>query len=136
MKFAKWVFFIAGLYGLMLLVPLYFLEDYIGREEPPAITHPEYFYGFVGVAVVAQLFYWLIGSDPLRYRPMMLIAVLAKAAFGLAVMVLFAKGRVAGGPVFGASLDLFFGGLFACAFVATGKATASQPAQLPVQSTL
>ncbi len=121
MRFARVVFFIAGVYGLALLVPLYFLEDYLGREDPPPITHPEYFYGFVGVAVVAQLFYMLIGFDPLRYRPMMMIAVLAKAAFGIAVMVLFALGRTSSGPVLGASLDLAFGALFAYAFVVTGK---------------
>lgn len=43
MKFAKIVFFIAGIYGLMILAPIYFMEEKIGRETPPAITHPEYF---------------------------------------------------------------------------------------------
>lgn len=134
MKFAQRVFFIAGLYGLALLVPMYFLEDTVGRQDPPPITHPEYFYGFVGVAVVAQFFYLMIGHDPLRYRPMMLIAMLAKAAFGIAVMVLFAKGRVSGGPVYGASLDLFFGGLFGCAYVATGKVAEAKGLETPARS--
>jgi hypothetical protein len=51
MKFAKIVFLIAGIQGLLILAPLYFLERTIGRQAPPAITHPEYFYGFVGVAL-------------------------------------------------------------------------------------
>ena len=34
MKFAKIVFLIAGVYGLLVLTPLYFLEDKIGRAAP------------------------------------------------------------------------------------------------------
>lgn len=36
-------FFVAGIYGLLILSPIYFMENTIGRETPPAITHPEYF---------------------------------------------------------------------------------------------
>ncbi len=43
MKFSKIVFLIAGIYGLLVLTPMYFLESKIGRDAPPAITHPEYF---------------------------------------------------------------------------------------------
>ncbi|TWU23634.1 hypothetical protein [Bythopirellula polymerisocia] len=50
-KFAKRVFFWAGVYGVILLVPQFFLEAQIGRDYPPAITHPEHFYGFIGVAL-------------------------------------------------------------------------------------
>jgi hypothetical protein len=43
MKFARGVFLVAGIYGLLVLTPIYFLEARIGRETPPPITHPEYF---------------------------------------------------------------------------------------------
>ena len=48
MKFAKIVFWIAGIWGVLTLTPLYFMFDLIGRKDPPPITHPAFFYGFVG----------------------------------------------------------------------------------------
>lgn len=51
MKFARMVFAIAAIYGFATLVPGYFLEVQIGLADPPPITHPEYFYGFLGVAL-------------------------------------------------------------------------------------
>jgi hypothetical protein len=46
MKFAKIVFWIAGGWGVLVLAPLYFMFDTIGRQDPPVITHPQFFYGF------------------------------------------------------------------------------------------
>jgi len=39
MKFAKVVFWGAGIWGVLTLAPLYFIFDMIGRQDPPAITH-------------------------------------------------------------------------------------------------
>jgi hypothetical protein len=55
MKFSKIVFYAAGVCGLLVLVPQYFLEEKNGRDFPPAINHPEYYYGFIGVAVTLIL---------------------------------------------------------------------------------
>ena len=55
MKFSRWVFRIAGIYGLIVLVPQYFMEGRMGADYPPAITHPEYYYGFLGVGVAWQI---------------------------------------------------------------------------------
>jgi hypothetical protein len=52
MKFAKIVFWVAGIWGLLVLTPLYFMFDLIGRSDSPPITHPGFFYAFVGVALV------------------------------------------------------------------------------------
>jgi hypothetical protein len=68
MKFAKMVFLVAGIYGLIVLLPSYFLKEQIGRDYPPAITHPEYYYGFVGLAVVWQILFLVLSRDPVRYR--------------------------------------------------------------------
>ena len=70
MIFARRVFLIAGIYGLLVLLPLYFMEARIGRDQPPAITHPEYFYGFLGVAVSWQVAFLVISRDPVRFRPL------------------------------------------------------------------
>jgi hypothetical protein len=40
--------------GLLALLPQYFLEAGNGLDFPPAINHPEYYFGFIGVAVVWQ----------------------------------------------------------------------------------
>jgi len=49
MKFARVVFLVAGIYGLIVLLPQYFLEAKVGLDSPPPITHPEFYYGFIGV---------------------------------------------------------------------------------------
>ena len=92
--YSRRVFRIAAVYGLLALVPQYLLEDKIGRDFPPAITHPEHFYGFLGVAVAWQLAFLVIAADPRRYRALMPVAVFEKLAFGIAAAVLYSQGRV------------------------------------------
>src|SRR5215510_13436828 len=75
MKFTKVLFFVAGIYGLVALAPQYFLERKNGLDFPPAITHPEYYYGFLGVAIAWQLAFLILSRDPVRYRPFMPVAV-------------------------------------------------------------
>ena len=78
MKFAKIVFWVAGIWGVVTLAPLYFILDMIGRQDPPAITHPLFFYGFVGVALAWQFAFFVIGKDPVRFRLIMIPSVLEK----------------------------------------------------------
>jgi hypothetical protein len=78
MRFAKWVFLLAGAAGIVIMIPLYFLEERLGRDNPPPINHPEWYYGFLGVTLVWQFMYLLIGLDPVRYRPAMLAAAAAR----------------------------------------------------------
>ena len=121
MKFAKRVFFIAGVYGLIVLAPQYFLETKTGSDFPPAITHPEYYYGFVGVGVVFQLIFLIIAKDPVRYRAMMIPAVLEKATFGVAAIVLYLQGRIPTVILSFAIVDLLLGLLFVVAYAKTSK---------------
>ena len=122
MKFAKIVFLIAGIYGLIVLLPLYFMEAQTGRDYPPPITHPEYYYGFIGVAVAWQLAFLVLSRDPVRYRPMMLPAIVEKASFGIAVLVLYLQHRVSSFMLGAAMVDSFLGVLFIVAFLKTAKA--------------
>ena len=46
MRFARIVFTIAGMYGIVVLVPPLLLESKFGRDYPPPVIHPEFFYGF------------------------------------------------------------------------------------------
>ena len=117
MRFARVVFLVAGLTGLAAILPLYALEGRIGRDLPPSVTHPEFFYGFAGVAAAWQVAFLLIARDPARHRPLIPAAILEKFGFGIAVLALFARGRV-GAPILGAALiDLVFGVLFIASYV-------------------
>ncbi len=125
LKFAKYVFWIAGAWGLMVLTPLYFLYDSIRRMTPPALTHPEFFYGFAGVAMVWQFAFFVIGSDPARFRPMMIPAVLEKAGYVLTLTVLCLQDRISPAQALPAVPDGVLGVLFAIAYFKTGARTAS-----------
>lgn len=109
----------AGIYGLAVLFPQYFMEGQNGRDFPPPINHPEYFYGFIGVALAWQVVFLLIARDVQRYRLFMLPAVLEKLTWGLATLVLYAQGRLAFAVVGFGVLDLILGTLFLFAFYAT-----------------
>ena len=122
MVFAKRVFLIAGIYGLIVLVPQYFLEAKTGRDYPPAITHPEFFYGFVGVAAAWQMAFMIIARDPVRYRLMMIPSMLEKLSFGVAAIVLFQQERVPVLILLAGIGDLVFCVLFVVAYQRTGRA--------------
>ena len=119
MKFAKYTFLIAGIYGLLVLVPMYFLEEKNGRDFPPAINHPEYYYGFIGVTVAWQVLFLVLSTNPKRYRPMMIPAILEKLSFAVPVLVLLVQNRVPFFIVVVAIPDLILGALFAMSFVKT-----------------
>lgn len=118
-KFAAAVFLVAGIYGIAVLFPQYFLEKKLGVDFPPPITHPEQFYGFVGVALAWQFVFLLIARDVERYRLVMLPAILEKLSFGIAALVLHAQGRVAAMVAGVGSIDLTLAVLFALAFHAS-----------------
>lgn len=117
MVFARWVFGVAGVYGLAVLLPQYFFEEKVGRDFPPPVTHPEFFYGFVGVALAWQVAFLVIARDPVRYRPLMPVAVLEKLGFGVAAVVLFAQQRLAAAPLAFGVIDLVLGVLFVAAYL-------------------
>src|SRR4051812_34448565 len=119
MVFARRTFRIAGVYGLLVLLPMYFLEGRIGRDIPPPITHPEFFSGFLGVAVAWQVAFLVISRDPVRFRPLMVPAVLEKASFGLPAVALWLGGRLAAPMLTAGLIDLALGVLFTVAYLRT-----------------
>jgi hypothetical protein len=120
--FARRVFLIAGIYGLIVLLPQNFLEAKTSRDFPPAITHVEYYYGFIGVAVAWQVAFLVVSRDPVRYRPIMIAAILEKASWGIATVVLFVAGRLSGQMMAGGAVDVLLGVLFVVAFAQTPSA--------------
>jgi hypothetical protein len=119
MKFARLVFLIAGIYGLIVLLPQYFLEGKTSREFPPPITHPEFYYGFIGVTVAWQVLFLTLSRNPSRYRPMMIPAILEKALFPVGVVVLFLQHRISQLMLGPATIDLVLGVLFVTAYLKT-----------------
>lgn len=112
---------IAGIYGIIALTPQFFLEKKNGIDFPPAITHSEYYYGFHGVAFAWQVVFLIMARDPIRYRAIMLPAVLEKASFGIATLILFLQHRL--NPLMFAAgvIDLILGLLFIIAYIKTDK---------------
>lgn len=119
MKFAKVVFWIAGIWGLVVLTPLYFMFDAIGIKAPPAITHPQFYFGFVGVALVWQIVFIMIAREPVRFRPLMMVAVLEKLSYIVVVLVLHFQHRLDAGQMFFCGTDTVLCLLFVAAYVKT-----------------
>jgi hypothetical protein len=121
MRFARSVFLVAGVCGIVIMAPMYFLEERLGVDYPPAITHPEIYYGFVGVTLAWQLMFLVIAFDPVRFRLGMLPAVVEKASYVIAVLVLCFLGRVTGIVIGFAVLDAVWMVLFSVAFLRLSK---------------
>lgn len=123
MKFAKIVFRVAAIWGVLVITPLYFLFDVIGRNDPPAITHPAFFYGFVGTALAWQIAFFFIASDPARYRPLIIPSIIEKFSYGAAVIVLVLQSRMRSSDLIFAGADLLLGVLFVIAYFKARPAT-------------
>ena len=124
MRFAKWVFLLAGIYGLVVMPPMYLVELAYAQTGQAALTHPESHYGFVGVTLVFQLIFLMISRDPQRYRPLMPLCVLEKLVFAGAVWPLYFLGRTPGVVTVFATIDLVLGALFAASWLRTRPAEA------------
>ena len=124
MNFAKIVFRVAGIWGLLLITPLYFIFDLIGQKDPPPINHPGFYYGFAGCALAWQIAFLLIGSDPIRFRPLMIPSMVEKFTYAPAILILVLQGRTRSTDLIFATTDFTLGVLFVAAYLKTrGEAT-------------
>ena len=121
MRFARLTFLIAGIYGLVVMLPQYFLEAKTGRDFPPAITHPEFFYGFIGVTLAWQVLFLVMSRDPVLFRPAIIPSILEKAGFSIAAVVLFLQHRLAAVMLVPVGIDMILGVLFVVAYVVLGR---------------
>ena len=105
MRVVRRICLVDAISGLMILLIGLFAE----RSLDPSgaqLVHPEFYYGFSGSALTWQLLLVMIASDPARFRVLMAITFLEKAAFLSSNLLLLARGRMSvGGP--------FLGGLIA-----------------------
>lgn len=107
--FARWIFRGAAIYGAIVLTPLLF-------QPTPAGARIEINLGFIGLALVFQGVFWIIGGDPRRYRAVMPMAVLEKLVFAIPALTLFALGRLGGMVAAFAGIDLLLAVLFVVAW--------------------
>jgi hypothetical protein len=115
--FARRIFFWAGIYGIVVLLPQYLMEGRVGRDFPPPLNHPEYFYGFVGVALAWQFVFLVISRDAVRFRPLMLPAAAEKFLFAASTLSLYVNERVNGLTAGAATVDLCLGILFMISYI-------------------
>jgi hypothetical protein len=119
MKFAKIVFYAAGIWGIVVLTPLYFLFDRIGRQDPPPITHPGFYYGFVGAGLAWQIAFLIIATNPVRFRPLMIAGIVEKFTYATSLTVLYLQRRLHPTDLTFGAVDFLFGLLFVVAFLKT-----------------
>jgi hypothetical protein len=92
----------AAIFGVIVLTPLYF------TPLPPVMG--ETLLGFIGLALVFQGVFWVIGGDPVKYRALMPLAVAEKLVFGVPTLALYAQGYPIAPPVaVFAAIDLALG---------------------------
>ena len=127
MRFARVVFWIAGIWGVLIVTPLFFLKDYVGIQTPPAVTHAEFYYGFAAVALAWQIGFLIIATDPARYRPIIIACVLEKAGFGMVEFALYAQGKLPGSQLPLAGVDLLLAVLMVASYIKLGGVHAEHP---------
>ena len=121
MGFARWVFRVAGIYGILLVAPMFFLEP---RLAPGAI-HPVFFYGWVSLNLMWQVLFLVVSTNPIRYRPMVLVSGVEKASAVIVIPWLYLAERVNGMWLGAAVADLVFAALFIASYLVTRR----QPTQ-------
>jgi hypothetical protein len=122
-KFAKVVYWSAGVWGVLILTPLYFIFNMIGLKDPPPITHPLFYYGFAGVGLAWQAAFMIIATCPARYRQMMIATWLEKLAYGVPAWILYMQGRLRIQDAAIATIDLIWLVLFIAAYLKTPTST-------------
>jgi hypothetical protein len=124
-RFAKFVFVGAGVWGIAVLTPFYWLVDVTGRRYAPPTEYPHFFYGFFAITMAWQFAFLVIGSNPIRFRPLMVPSMFEKFSYVVTLVVLYNQARISAADFQAAIPDLLLGSLFLAAFVKT-RVSASQ----------
>jgi len=122
---------------VLALAPLYFMFDLAGRLDPPPITHPQFYCGLAGLGLVWQFAFFVIATDPVRFRPMMIPSVLEKVSYVGALLVLYLQDRISAVQAATAVPDLLLAVLFVAAYCVTPgsqSARAQRPGEPPRES--
>ena len=121
MAFARWVFTIGGIWGVLIIAPLFMLEGQLARLNGP-FSHPDVYYGFVASTLAWQFGYLVIGRRPEAYRPFMLLGAMGKVLYAGSTWLLFAGGRIRLTVPLITAPDLLLAALFVVAWLKTRPA--------------
>jgi hypothetical protein len=114
MKFAKIVFWIAGAFGLLASVAMYFQSG------------PNAYYGLIAGVLAFQVVFFLIARDPQRYRLMMIPGMLEKFIWVGTFAYFYLRGQITASELASATvLHGLLGVLFVIAFFKTPKPEAA-----------
>jgi hypothetical protein len=103
-RFARTIYRGAAIYGAIVLLPAYLIP----LPDPYKLTQ----IGFVGLALVFQGLFWIIGGDPLRYRALVPLTVFEKLCFGVPAVAYWARGQTDGMTATFGGIDLLLASLF------------------------
>jgi hypothetical protein len=119
MKFARVVFRIAGAWGVLLLSALYFVDT--SHITAPAAA--QFYFGFLAVTMAWQIAFFVIASDPVRFRALMIPAILEKFLYIVTIIVLYLGQRVGMAELLTIVPDTVLGVLFVVAWLRTPVGT-------------
>lgn len=107
-RFARGLYRIAAIYGVIVLLPLYFV--------PLPAPYRLNLVGFAGAALVFQGMFWIIARDPLRFLPLVGLSVFEKLCFGVPALAFWLRGQTDSVTATFGAIDLLLGALFAVAW--------------------
>ena len=107
------------IWGIAVLTPLYWLVDISGRHYSVPSDYPQFFYGFIGVAIAWQIAFLIIGSNPARFRTFMIPAMIEKFGYVATLLFLYSQSRISALDMQPAIPDGLLGLLFVAAFLRT-----------------
>jgi len=108
MKFARIVFWTAGGIGVLAMIPMYLREGtYV-------------YYASLAGLLAWQFAFFVIATDPVRYRLLMLPAMIEKFGWVFTLLIFYLRGAMPAGEFYGStSVHALLGLLFIAAFVKT-----------------
>lgn len=103
-RFTRITFIIAAIYGCIAAPVLYFTD----APDP----HRLLYFAFAGIVLVFQGVFLVIARDPMRFAPLIPLAIFEKLSFAIPALAFWARGQVPLDMGLGGIVDLVFAGLF------------------------
>jgi len=105
-----------------------FLFDVTGRPYAPPADYPHFFYGFLSVTMAWQIAFLIIGSNPVRFRLLMIPAIFEKFSYIVTLAILHSHARISTPDAMTGVPDVVLGLLFIAAFAKTPRESSGRSA--------
>ena len=95
MKIARWIFLAAGVLGLVPLAPIFYELARGGQDMlPDGGSMGLFIYIFLALYTFWQIFYLILAANPMRFRPMIILAFFVCAVTPFNTLWLYFYGMV------------------------------------------